>query len=138
MNYIFRKARVLVVEDQRIIALDLAATIKRVGHEAIGIETRGERAIKAAEALKPDLVFMDISLAGEIDGIEAARIIHENYKIPVIYISGNHDALTIEKSKTSNAYGYLVKPVEDCDISTIINAAIYRYDTEMLKAESGD
>jgi AmiR/NasT family two-component response regulator len=130
MNYIFRKARILVVEDQRIIALDLATTIKRVGHEAIGIETKGERAIKAVEALHPDLVFMDISLAGEIDGIEAARIIHEQFRVPVIYISGNHDSVTIEKSKTTNAYGYLVKPVEDCDISTIINTAIYRFDAE--------
>jgi AmiR/NasT family two-component response regulator len=133
MNYIFRKARILVVEDQRIIALDLATTIKRVGHEAIGIETKGERAIKAVEALSPDLVFMDISLAGEIDGIEAARIIHEQFRVPVIYISGNHDSATIEKSKTSYAYGYLVKPVEDCDISTIINTAIYRYDAENHK-----
>lgn len=130
MNFIFRKARVLVVEDQRIIALDLAATIKRVGHEAVGIETKGERAIKAVEVLNPDLVFMDISLAGEIDGIEAARIINLQFKIPVIYISGNHDMVTIEKSKSTNAYGYLVKPVEDSDISTIINTAIYRYDAE--------
>ena len=130
MNFIFRKARILVVEDQRIIALDLVNTIKRVGHEAIGIESKGEVAIEAVKNLKPDLVFMDISLAGEIDGIEAASVIREKYNTPVIYVSGNHDNYTIEKSKISNAYGYLVKPVDDCDISTIINTAIYRYDVE--------
>lgn len=130
MNYIFRKARILVVEDQRIIALDLAATINRVGHEAIGIETKGERAVDAAGALRPDLIFMDISLAGKIDGIEAARIIYERFKIPIIYISGNHDESTIEKSKGANTYGYLVKPIDDSDISTVINTTMYRYDAE--------
>ncbi len=130
MNYIFRKARILVVEDQRIIALDLASTIRRVGHDVIGIESKGEKAIQTAEASKPDLIFMDISLAGDMDGIETARIIKEKLKIPVIYISGNYDNSTIEKSKSAKAYGYLVKPVEDCDISTIINTAIYRYDAE--------
>lgn len=130
MNYIFRKARILVVEDQRIIALDLATTIKRVGHEAIGIESKGEKAIQAVEDLKPDLVFMDISLSGEMDGIETAAIIQKRFSIPVIYISGNYDINTIEKSKAGNAYGYLIKPVDDCGISTMINAAIYRYDVE--------
>ncbi len=130
MNYVFRKARILIVEDQRIIALDLASTIRRVGHDAIGIESKGEKAIKTAEALKPDLIFMDISLAGDLDGIETAKIIIEKLKIPVIYISGNYDNSTIEKSKSAKAYGYLIKPIEDCDISTIINAVIYRFDSE--------
>ncbi len=135
MNFVFRKARVLVVEDQRIIALDLANTINRIGHEAIGIESKGEKAIKAVEMLTPDLVFMDISLAGDMDGIETASIIKKNFGIPVIYISGNYDNKTIEKSKTANAYGYLVKPVDDCGISTMINAAIYRYDAEKSSIE---
>jgi AmiR/NasT family two-component response regulator len=130
MNPISKKVRILVVEDQRIIALDLATTINRIGHEVVGIETKGERAVDAAESLRPDLIFMDISLAGEIDGIEAARIINERFNIPVVYISGNHDENTIEKSKAASAYGYLVKPVEDSDINTIINATIYRHDTE--------
>ncbi len=132
MNFIFRKARVLIVEDQRIIALDLATTIRKIGHESVGIESKGEKAISAVENLKPDLVFMDISLAGEMDGIETASIIRKNFGIPVIYISGNYDQNTIEKSMTTNAYGYLVKPVDDCSINAIINAAIYRYDSEIL------
>ena len=130
MNYVFKKARILVVEDQRIIALDLATTINKAGHEAIGIESKGEKAIMAAEALKPDLVFMDISLSGDMDGIETASVIWKKFRIPVIYVTGNYDMNTIEKSKSANAYGYLVKPVDDCGIRTIINAAIYRHDAE--------
>lgn len=136
MNYLIKDAGVLIIEDQKIIALDIADTVKKLGHTVLGIESKGEKAIAAVQSLKPDIILMDISLAGSMDGIEAAEKIGKQFGTPVIYISGNHDPNTIERSKLPNTYGYLVKPVDDCGIGTVINSALYRRDSENASWEA--
>jgi two-component system sensor histidine kinase UhpB len=131
MNLIFSKARVLVVEDEKIIAKDIESTLKRIGHESAGSVARGEDAIIAAEKEKPDMVLMDITLKGEMDGIEAAKIINDRFNIPIVYITAHQDEDTIEKTKGTNPYGYITKPLDDRDLSTAINSAMYRRDVEL-------
>lgn len=138
MNLLFRKAKVLVVEDEKIIAKDIESTLKRIGHESAGSVAKGEEAITAAENLNPDLILMDITLKGEMDGIEAARIINKKFNIPVVYITAHQDEDTIEKTKDTNPYGYITKPLDDRDLSTAINSAVYRRDVESKLKDAED
>lgn len=131
MNLIFKKARVLVVEDEKIIAKDIEATLKRIGHESVGSVSRGEEAIAFAEKQSPDLILMDITLKGEMDGIEAAKIINDRFNIPIVYITAHQDEYTIEKTKGTNPYGYITKPLDDRELNTAINSAMYRSDVEL-------
>lgn len=138
MNLLFRKAKILVVEDEKIIAKDIESTLKRIGHETAGSVAKGEEALTAAEKLHPDLILMDITLKGRMDGIEAAGIIHKNYNIPVVYITAHQDEATIEKTKDTNPYGYITKPLDDRDLSTAINSAMYRRDVELKLKDAED
>lgn len=130
MNLISKKIEVLVVEDENIIAKDIELTLKRIGHTSAGIVSKGEDAIVLAEKLRPDLILMDITLKGELDGIEAAKIINDRLDIPVIYITAHQDEDTIENTKETNPYGFITKPLDDRDLNTAINSAIYRRDVE--------
>ena len=131
MNIMFRKLNILIVEDENIIAKDIAYTLNRLGHTVAGIVSKGPEAVNSAAELKPDLILMDITLAGEMNGIEAAGIINESHKIPVVFITAHQDSDTIEQSKYTNPYGYITKPLDDRDLSSSINSAIYRFDTEL-------
>lgn len=123
------------MEDEKIIAKDIESTLKRIGHESAGTVSKGEDAVEVAGIIKPDLILMDITLKGEIDGIEAARLINETMDIPIVYITAHQDEDTIEKTKGTNPYGYITKPLDDRDLNTAINSAMYRYDVESrLKA----
>jgi len=131
MNIMFRKLNILIVEDENIIAKDIAYTLKRLGHNVVGIVSKGLEAVSSAAELKPDLILMDITLTGDMNGIEAAGIINESYKIPVVFITAHQDSNTIEQSKSTNPYGYITKPLDDRDLSMAINSAVYRFDTEL-------
>ena len=130
MNLIFKKSKVFIVEDEKIIAKDIESTIRRIGHESVGSVSKGEDAIEFVRENNPDLVLMDITLKGEMDGIEAAKIINDEFGTPIIYITAHQDEDTIEKTKGTNPYGYITKPLDDRDLSTAINSAIYRRDVE--------
>lgn len=130
MNLVFRNLKILIVEDEKIIAKDIESTIKRLGYESAGIVSNAEDAIKKAGEMKPGLVLMDITLKGGTDGIEAAKIINDTFDIPVVYLTAHQDEDTIERSMFTNSYGFITKPLDDRDINSAINAAIYRYDVE--------
>lgn len=130
MNLMFRNLKILIVEDEKIIAKDIEATIKRLGYESAGIVSNAEDAIKRAGESKPGLVLMDITLKGGTDGIEAAKIINDTFDTPVVYLTAHQDADTIERSMFTNSYGFITKPLDDRDINSAINSAIYRYDVE--------
>ena len=136
MSLLFRTINILVVEDENIIAKDIAYTLKRLGHKVTATVSKGEDAVKSAAENRPDLVLMDITLIGEMNGIEAAGIINELIK-SVVYITAHQDESTIERSKSTNPYGYITKPLDDRDLNSAINTAIYRHDAEkkLKKAE---
>ncbi len=136
MNLIFRILKVLIVEDEKIIAKDIEATIRRLGHDPVGVVSTAEDAVKKAGELKPGLILMDITLKGETDGIEAAKVINDMFGIPIVYLTAHQDEDTIERSKSTNPYGFITKPLDDRDINSAINAAIYRYDVEMKLKEA--
>jgi PAS domain S-box-containing protein len=121
---------ILIVEDERIISIDIANTLKRMGYGVAGEASRGEDALKIAAEKMPDLILMDILLKGEMDGIECASIINEKYKIPVIFITAHQDNATIEKTKLTNPYGFISKPLDDKDLNICIKNAMYRHESE--------
>jgi len=116
--------RILITEDERIIAEDLKMTLQEFGFDVIGIVASGEEAIIEAERLKPDLILMDIMLDGELNGIETAKNILIRFKIPVVYITAYADSETLNKAKKTKPFGFLFKPFEEEELFSTLNFAI--------------
>ena len=104
------KARILIVEDESIVAADIEETLKSGGYEVSGIAASGREAIALVEAHLPHLVLMDIRLQGKMTGIEAAQQIVERFHTPIIYLTAHSDEVTLQQAKLTQPYGYLLKP----------------------------
>jgi CheY-like chemotaxis protein len=105
--------RILIVEDEAIAALNMKLALTDLGHEVINIVVTGEDAIEVSSRKTPDLVLMDIVLAGEMDGIEAAERIVKQFKVPILYVTAHTDTGTVERAMKTNPAGFMEKPVED-------------------------
>jgi len=125
------KGTILIVEDEVIIAEDIRKTLTRFNYEVLEIVTFGEIAIQRAEELRPDVIMMDIMLEGEMNGIEAARIIRSKLDVPIIFSTAYADEKTIEAAKYVGPFGYIVKPFEDRELNATVEMAIYRHRLEM-------
>lgn len=130
------KKRILIVEDERIIAEDLKMTLENFGYEVIDIISNGEDAIKTAGETRPDLVLMDIVLEGKMCGSEAAEIIHHEFGTPIIFLTAYADENTITMAKASEPYGYLIKPFEERELKATIEMFFYKIDLEKKLAIS--
>ena len=117
-------ARILIVEDERIVAMDLRLRLVRMGHTVLGIAASGEEAIRQAQALLPDIILMDIVLKGEIDGVEAAARIGVQLHIPVVYISAYTDERTLERARRTAPSGYLRKPFDNSSIQATLEQTL--------------
>lgn len=117
--------KILVVEDENSVALDIKNRLTKLGYSVTGMASTGESAIKKAEENKPNLVLVDIVLKGEIDGIEAARYIHDNLDIPIVYLTAYADDDLIERAKHTEPYGYILKPFQNKDLRSNIEIALY-------------
>ena len=128
---------ILIVEDERIIARDIRDCLENLGYSVVGIAASGEEAIAKATECHPDLILMDIQLKSEMDGIQAADIIWNQLKIPVIYSTGYSDTSTLERAKATAPFGYILKPVEERELYVAIETALQRYhlDVELKKRE---
>ncbi len=102
--------RILIVEDESIVALDLERQLQAAGHAVIGRLDTGEDAVECAQAHRPDLVLMDITLAGQMDGVEAAACLRKS-EVPVVFLTAHCDEATLERAKLTEPFGYLSKPV---------------------------
>ncbi|MFW5498453.1 MULTISPECIES: hybrid sensor histidine kinase/response regulator [unclassified Maridesulfovibrio] len=122
--------RILVVDDEKIVNLDIQATLKRLGYIIAGDAVTGDEAIEKAGATRPDLVLMDIKLQGEMDGIEAANIIIKTYDIPVVFLTAFSDEKTLSRAKLSGPFGYLLKPFEERELRSSIEIALYKHGME--------
>jgi CheY-like chemotaxis protein len=120
------KARILVVEDEAIFAMDIADTLRNLGHEVSNTVPSGERAIESVKENRPDLILMDIGLKGEMDGIQTAEQIRLQYSIPVIFLTAYFDEKTLERAKITAPCGYLTKPFEEADLRIAIEVGLYR------------
>jgi two-component system sensor histidine kinase/response regulator len=131
-----RSARVLVVEDDRVVSRDIQQQLARLGHVVVGAATRGEDAVALARELGPDLVLMDIRLAGALDGIDAAGAIRSASPIPVVYLTAYADDQTLRRASATEPAGYLLKPFEDSQLRTAVELALYKHEAERRLRES--
>ncbi len=124
------KIKILVVEDEIIIAMEIADRLASMGYEVLRIVANGNDAINVALQEKPNLILMDIMIQGDMDGIETATKIRNVSDIPVIYLTANADEATLQRAKTSDAFGYLIKPFEERELGTTIEMALYKHKME--------
>ncbi|GAB4576360.1 MAG: hypothetical protein Kow0077_32370 [Anaerolineae bacterium] len=122
--------RVLIVEDEAIVALDVSRRLTQMGYEVTGMAASGQEALALVAANSPDLVLMDIRLIGPMDGIETANLTRERFDLPVIFLTAHADTNTLERAKASQPYGYIIKPVETAQLSTSIAIALYKHRME--------
>lgn len=122
--------KIMIVEDEVISARALERNLKNLGYSVSGRVVSGEEAIKKAEQDKPDLVLMDIELKGEMDGIEAAKIIRSHFDICSIYITAYSGEETLERAKIAEPYGYIIKSCETRELHANIEIALYKNKVE--------
>ena len=121
------KAKILIIEDDNMLCTVFEMFLEELGYSHCGTVASGEDALAHLETNKPDLILMDIYLEGEIDGVEAANIIHEKYNIPIIYVSGDSDVSTVKRAVLKNTYGFMTKPVYKNSLELNIEFAIYKH-----------
>ncbi len=122
--------RILIVEDQNIIALDLKSRLQGLGYAVVATLSSGEEAVQVSGDLQPDLILMDIRLKGRIDGIEAAAEIRCAQDIPIIYLTAHSDEQTLQRARLTEPNGYLLKPIEDQELRLTIEMALYKHKME--------
>lgn len=130
------QARVMIVEDDRIVAKDLQNSLESFGFDVSSIASSGTEALVRAKEDRPDLVLMDIILKGEIDGIEAADQIRSRFNIPVVYLTAYSDEKVLERAKVTEPFGYIIKPFEDRELFSAIEIALYKHKAEEALRES--
>lgn len=118
------KYKVLIVEDDMLLSLVEERLLTRMGYDVVGKAIAGEEAVEKALRLKPDVILMDISLKGEMDGVQAMEEIRKISEVPVIYLSGNSDKFNYERAKKTNFVEYLVKPITGDDLVKPLNKAL--------------
>jgi len=121
------KKSILIVEDEKIAAIDLQDTLISLGYQVAGIATTGERAIAMADAATPDLILMDINLSGKLSGIEAAEQILSRHEVPIIFVTAYADPDLVNRAKKCSPYGYIIKPYDERAIRTEIEIALYKF-----------
>ena len=119
--------RILIVEDEPIIADDLAYTLEELGYEISGIAHDAADAMTHIALQLPDLVLLDINLEGEIDGIAVAHELQRKQRIPFVFLTSLSDKNTLDRAKVTMPSGYLVKPVNESDLRTTLEVALYNY-----------
>jgi PAS domain S-box-containing protein len=123
-----KSCRVLVVEDEGLIAHDLATRLEALGHTVVGTASTAEEALDQAQ--DADIVLMDIRIDGKMDGVEAAALIRERYQLPVVFLTAHADRPTLERAKRTGAFGYLVKPVAHASLNSALEMAMYKHRME--------
>ncbi|MFA4876431.1 MAG: response regulator [Methanoregula sp.] len=136
MNDTIPKIRVLVVEDEALVAADIQEILERLGYDVPVVVPSGEEALAVIPNVHPDVVLMDIYLKEGMDGIQCAMIIRDTWDIPVIYLSAFSDSSTVKKAKETTPYGYLLKPFEGEQARASIEMAVSKHRVELLLKES--
>ena len=130
-----KRTKILIVEDEGIVARDLQETLTGLGYAVVGIAHNGPTAIEYAIREKPDLVLMDIVLQGEMDGITAAELIRKQSNIPIVYLTAYADHETFQRAKLTDPFGYLLKPFRERELHTNIEMALYKHAMETDRKE---
>ncbi|PJZ68155.1 histidine kinase [Leptospira perolatii] len=130
------KPKILVVEDEIIVAVNLGQKLKKLGYDLVGITSSGEEAIQKAEENHPDLVLMDINIEGNLDGIQTAEVLRNRFQTPVIYLTAYADENTLNRAKRTQPLGYIVKPFESDQLRSSIEVALYKNEVEFQHRKS--
>ncbi|MEG5015472.1 MULTISPECIES: ATP-binding protein [unclassified Microcoleus] len=128
--------QILVVEDEVIVAQDIAGRLKKLGYVVTATVSSGEEAIKKAIENPPDLVLMDIVLKGDMDGVTAAEKIRTNRNVPTIFLTAYADDQTLQRAKLTDPFGYIIKPFQQNDLRVAIEIALHRHEIETKMRES--
>lgn len=128
--------RIMIVEDEGIIAEDIAMSLRGFGYEVCAIATTAQDAIELACAKTPDLVVMDVVLQGEMDGITAAERIKENLRVPVVYLTAYADEEILDRASLTEPFGYLIKPFREQELHSTIRMALVKHELERQLRES--
>ena len=130
------KPRILVIEDEMLVARDILEQLVLLGYEPVGQATRGEEALLLAEQLRPDMVLMDIQLAGAMDGIAAAHALRTQLNLPVVFLTAFDADDILARAKLAEPYGYLLKPFSERELRTVLEMALYKCKVEARLHES--
>ena len=131
-----RTPRILIVEDERVVAEDIHRSLKSIGYDIAATASSGLDACKLARSLEPDLVLMDIVIDGHMNGIDTARRLRNELDLPVVYLTAYTDKDTLEQAKLTEPFGYLLKPFDDRELQTTIEMALYKHLMERRLRES--
>jgi PAS domain S-box-containing protein len=130
------KVKILIVEDESIVAMDVKNRLIRLGYEVCGLASSGEEAIQKTIQSRPGLILMDIRLKGQMDGIIAAEQIRGWYDVPIVFLTAYSDDTTLQRAKLTEAFGYLLKPLEERELHITIEMALYKHRMERKLKES--
>ncbi|UCH96519.1 MAG: response regulator [Candidatus Aminicenantes bacterium] len=131
-----QKTKVMVAEDELIVARNIENQLRKLGYEVTAVVDSGEAVVARAAEAQPHLVLMDIKLAGQMDGVEAAQKIYDQLHIPVVYLTAYADDETLQRAKVTTPYGYIIKPFEPRKLHTTIEIALYKHTMEKKLQES--
>lgn len=126
--------RILLVEDERLVAMSLKKQLHGLGYQVVGHVASGRAAIDQVEQLRPDLVLMDIHLEGDMDGVEAAAEIYRRFQLPVVYLTAFSSQDILDRAKITEPMGYILKPYEERELYVVIETAMYRYHAERRRS----
>ncbi|MBT8189184.1 MAG: response regulator [Saprospiraceae bacterium] len=124
------KTKILIVDDEMIVAADISTRYTNMGYEVIGIYTSAEDALKTIDTHRPDIILIDVHIKGTIDGISAALIIFENHRIPVIFITSNPDEETFKRAIATRPYAFITTPYTNEDLKQGIDLTMNRMNSE--------
>jgi len=122
--------KILVVEDEAVIALRLQQRLSMMGYEVVALSHSSEESLEKARDLRPDLILMDIKIPGNLDGITVAEIVKSELDIPVVFLTAFAEDQIIERAKQAEPYGYIVKPFQDQELKAAVEIALYKKDME--------
>ncbi len=124
------RTKVLIAEDDAIVALDLQGMVMRLGFDVVSIAENGQTAIAAARRFQPDVILLDMVLSGAMDGIEVAREVHRHLDIPIVFCVASPDLATLSRAKDISYAGYLLKPINPDSLATTLDTVLYKYKLE--------
>jgi PAS domain S-box-containing protein len=128
--------RVLIVEDESLVALDLAHTLTDLGFDVVDTVATGDQALRVASERAPDMALVDIRIQGEQDGIETAALLRSRFQVPVVYLTAHAEERTLERAIPTEPYGYLLKPFNPTELKSVLEIALYKHEVEMRLREN--
>src|SRR5438105_4779950 len=133
-----RDCKIMIVEDEGLIAADLQVRLERAGYTVPAIADSAGDALRAIRETSPDLVLMDIRIKGDMDGIQVAEKVREQFDVPVVYLTAYEDRGTLERASQTQAFGYIKKPIASASLQGSIEMAISKHKHERYLREQRD